>query len=130
MLRPGVDRRQVERQAVEAPALQRRLGRGEVAVPGLVGGAGERDVEADLDDPVVGPEHRLAHGDEPGVRGDVDEAADPLRLDLDVEALRARAAGPRPATALASSNRAMTSPYMRSAHSGEKAPFRPMMPSP
>ena len=65
-------------------------------MPGLVGGAGEGDVEADFDDPVIGPEHRLAHGDEPGMGGDVDEAADPLGMDLDIPALRParqRAAG-------------------------------------
>ena len=57
-------------------------------MPGLVGRARERNVEADLDDLVVGTEHRLAHGNEPGMGGDVDEAADALRLDLDIEALR------------------------------------------
>ena len=65
-----------------------RLGHGEVAMPGLVGGAGEGNVEADLDDPVVGAEHSLADRDEPGMGDDLDEAADPLGLDLDIEALR------------------------------------------
>ena len=88
MLGPGVDRGQVEGERVEPPALRRRLRGREVAVPGLVGGAGEGDVEADFDDPVIGPEHRLADGDEPGMGGDVDEAADPLGMDLDIPALR------------------------------------------
>lgn len=68
-------------------------------MPGLVGGAGEGDVEADLDDFVVGAQHRFADGDEPGMGGDVDEAAHPLRVDLDVEALRTarqRSSGDRP----------------------------------
>ena len=66
MLKPGVDGRQVERQAIEAPPLQGRFGCREVAVPGLVGCSGKWNVEPDFDDPVVRSEHRLAHGDEPG----------------------------------------------------------------
>jgi len=89
----GVHRRQVEGEAVQAAALQGRFGSREVAVPRLVGSAGERDVEADLDDPVVGAENRAAHRDEPGVGGDVDEAADALGLDLDVPALGAARQG-------------------------------------
>ena len=75
-------------------------GTSEVAVPWLVGGAGEGDVEADLDDPVIGPKHRLADRDEPGMGGDLDEAADPLRLDLDIEALRPARQRRRPAVCL------------------------------
>ena len=120
---------QVEGERVQAPALSRRLRRREVAVPRLVGGAREGNVEADLDDPVVGPEHRLAHRDEPGVGDDVDEAADPLGVDLDVAALgpaRQRAARDR----RASSNSASMSSRMRVGPVGPNAPLRPMMPSP
>jgi hypothetical protein len=59
-----------------------------VPVPRLVGRAGKRNVEADFDDPIVARQHRLAHGDEPGMRHDLGEAADPLRLHLDIPALR------------------------------------------
>ena len=98
-------------------------------MPRLVRGAGEGNVEADLDDLVLRPEHRLAHGDEPGVGGDVDEAADPLGLDLDVIALRParqRAAG----TAFASSNRADVLAQCGRPSRRGKAPLRPMIPSP
>ncbi len=49
---------------------------------------GKGDVEADLDDFVILGQHCFAHGDEPRVGGDIDEAADPLGLDFDVPALR------------------------------------------
>ena len=98
-------------------------------MPGLVGGAREGDVEADFDDPVVGPEHRLADGDEPGMGGDVDEAADPLRMDLDIPALRAarqRAAGHLPRLL----EQRPISSRIRSTQGRGKAPLRAMMPSP
>jgi hypothetical protein len=61
-----VDRGDVERQRVE-PVLAQDLGLGrEVAVPRLVHGAGARDVEADLDDPVVRPEDLLADAGDHG----------------------------------------------------------------
>src|SRR5690349_7156934 len=46
-----VDRGDVEGERVEPPAGEGGIRRPEVAVPGLVLRAGERDVEPDLDDP-------------------------------------------------------------------------------
>ena len=77
-------------------------------MPRLVRGAREWDVEPDLDDAIVLGQHRLAHGDEPRVGGDLDEAADALGLGLDVPALGPRGSAP-PATCRASSNRLMIS---------------------
>ena len=92
VLGPGVDGGQIEGQAVEPPPLDRRIGRLEVAVPRLVGGAGEGDVEADLDDSIVLGQHRLADGDEPRMGGDFDETAEALGLGFDIPALGQRSA--------------------------------------
>ena len=58
-------------------------------MPRLVRGPRERNIEPQFDDLVILAQDRLAHGDEPRMRHDVDEAADPLGMDLDVESLRA-----------------------------------------
>ena len=71
---------QVEGERVEAPPAQGRLGGREVAVPGLQLGPWPRHVEAELDDAVVGAQHRLAHRHHPGVRAELGEAAQPLRV--------------------------------------------------
>ena len=49
----GVDAGEVEGERIQAPADDRLRGRREVAVPGLVHGAGVGHVEAYLHDPVV-----------------------------------------------------------------------------
>jgi hypothetical protein len=67
--------------------------RREVSVPRLVLRAGERDVEADLHDLVVGPQHRLADRRHPGVADQVDEPTQLLGMDLHVVALRSAADG-------------------------------------
>jgi hypothetical protein len=87
-LRNRVDAGEVEGERGESPALVRiRRGR-EVAVPGLVDRPREGDVETDLDDLVVRPEHRLRHRRDPGMGDQIDEAAQLLGVDLDVVALR------------------------------------------
>jgi hypothetical protein len=87
----GVDRGQVEGERGQLP-LGVGLGRRrEVAVPWLVLGAGERDIEAELHDLVVGAQDRLAHAGDPRVADQVDEAAQRLGVHLDVEAMRAAA---------------------------------------
>jgi hypothetical protein len=48
---------------------QGRFGRAEIAVPGLVQRARERDVEAGFDDLVLGAEHGAADRHHPGVAG-------------------------------------------------------------
>jgi hypothetical protein len=53
-------------------------------VPRLVERTGQRHVEADLDDLVARSQHPLAHPRDPRVGGDLPEAAQPLRVDLDV----------------------------------------------
>ncbi len=68
-------------------------------MPRLVRGARKWDVESDFDDPVIGTEHALAYRHEPGVGGDVDEAADAFGMHLHIETLgtaRQRAAGHHP----------------------------------
>lgn len=62
-------------------------------MPGLHLRALEGGVEADLDDPVVGTEDTLAHGDEPGVGDELGEATDGLGMDFDVPAAGAAADG-------------------------------------
>src|SRR3712207_8250080 len=52
----------------------------EVPVPGLVHRARQRDVEADFGDLVVGPEHVLAEPGDEGMRDEVNESPDPLRV--------------------------------------------------
>jgi hypothetical protein len=89
----GVDAGHVDRQRGQpalAPGLLRHR---EVAVPRLVHRAGERDVEADLDDLVVGAEHLGRDVDDPRVGREVGEAADLLGVHLDVPALRPAADG-------------------------------------
>ncbi len=81
---------------VKAPFAAGLLGHGEVAVPGLVHGALQRDVEAELHDAVVRSERRGAQGTHPGMVDEVHEASDLLGVDLDVVAVRPaayRAAG-------------------------------------
>src|SRR3712207_5344114 len=93
MLRPGVDRGQIERERIEPTAFGRRLRCSEIAVPGMIRRARKGNVEADFDDAVIGPEYRLGHCDEPRMGRDVDEAADPLGMHLDIEALRSSGQG-------------------------------------
>ena len=62
-------------------------------MPGLVLGALERSVEADLDDLVIGAEHRLAHGRDPLMAREFREAAEVLRMDLHIPAARPAAHG-------------------------------------
>ena len=57
-------------------------------MPRLVHRARARDVEADFDDLVVGPEHRLADPGEPRVGDELLEASQPRGRDLDVVAVR------------------------------------------
>jgi hypothetical protein len=83
-----VDGRDVEGQRGEPALAAGLLRHGEVTVPGLVLSPGERDVEADLHDLVVGAEHRRADAAHPGVVHEVEEPADLLRVDLDVPAFR------------------------------------------
>ncbi len=59
-----------------------------VAVPRLVFGALERQVEPDLDELVLGPQHRLGYRFDPRVRHELGKPADLLGMDLDVPALR------------------------------------------
>src|SRR3954452_18617186 len=67
-------------------------------MPGLVTSALEREVETDLDEPVVGPEDSFGDGRDPGVGHEIEEAADLLGIDLDV---------PPPATAADRSMRSL-----------------------
>src|SRR5690349_17180479 len=93
----GVHAGEVEGQRVEPPLLASDLGHREVAVPRLVDRARLRDVEAELDDAVVGAEHRLAHRDHPRMGDQVDEPAQLLGVNFHVIAVRTaadRAAGP------------------------------------
>ena len=56
-------------------------------MPRLIGSAGERDVEPEFDDPVILTQNRLAYRDEPRVRDNIDEATDPLGMDLNIISL-------------------------------------------
>ena len=51
-------------------------------MPGLISGALERDVETNLDDLILGPEHGLTHADQPWMCGQLDESAECLRMCL------------------------------------------------
>src|SRR5688572_22114096 len=79
-----IDRRDVEGERIEAPAHERRLRRGKVAVPGLQHRAGKRNVEPDLDNFMLRSEHRAADGDNPGMRDEIHESTNALRMDLRV----------------------------------------------
>lgn len=68
-------------------------GRAEVAVPRLVLGPGEQNVEADRDDLVVRSQHGLAHRPHPRVGGELHEAAQLFGVDLDVPLVRTPAEG-------------------------------------
>lgn len=83
-----INRRNIEGERIQPAPSGGRLRYGKVAVPRLVGRPWKGNVEPDFDDPVVGAEHRFAHGDEPGMARDIHEAGHPLRMHLDIEARR------------------------------------------
>src|SRR4051812_37412165 len=60
-------------------------------MPRLKDGAGLGNVKANLHDLVIWTEHRLADGHDPGMSGQLDESANPFRMDLHVITLRATA---------------------------------------
>jgi hypothetical protein len=97
-------------------------------MPGLALCALEGRVEADLDDLVIGAAHRLAHADDPRMGDEVDEAAEGLRVDLDIPASRSPSTAP-PGRWIASQKALIMSSRMASAQSREKATFSPTMPS-
>jgi hypothetical protein len=97
-----------------------RLGRrGEVPVPRLVDRARVRHVEADLHEDVALAEDGVAHGRDPRVRDEVEEAANRFGMDLDVVAV-ATAADGAARRASASSYWTATSSASRATHSRSK----------
>jgi hypothetical protein len=62
-------------------------------MPGLVHRAVRRNVEAELDDAVLRPEHRFTNRGDPRVRRELGEPADLLRMDFCVLAIRPPADG-------------------------------------
>src|SRR4051812_8437969 len=63
-------------------------------MPGLVHCTWKRNVESDFDDLVIRTQHRFRDCNDPRMRYQVHEAADLLRMDLDVVALRPASDGP------------------------------------
>ena len=62
-------------------------GGAKVAVPRLIGSAGEGDVEPDLDDAIVQAQNGLAYRNEPRMRRDLRKPANALGLHFDIPSL-------------------------------------------
>ena len=101
-----------------------RLRRGrEIPMPGLQLGTLKRGVEPDLDNLVLRTEYALAHGDEPGMRGQFGKTADRLRMHFYIPAT-----GPRPTVPpgrwMASQNAVIMSSGIPSMNSRENTRLR------